>query len=159
VRIDKICRIIGKSQYGIHDISKTELDPESHLPRFNMPLELGLFLGARKFGGRAHARKKTLIFDREMHRYQAFISDIAGQDIHSHEGNINRLIEQIAAWLRDEVGDPDVPGGRAIASEFERFRRDLPRIGSAKHLEPEELTFKDLAAIAAIWILAETGAA
>jgi len=45
VRMDKICRIIGESQYGIHDLSKTELDPESQLPRFNMPLELGSFPG------------------------------------------------------------------------------------------------------------------
>src|SRR5688572_7093124 len=49
VRIEKIIRIIGESKYGIHDISRTELNAAG-LPRFNMPLELGLFLGARKFG-------------------------------------------------------------------------------------------------------------
>jgi len=32
-----------------HDISRTELNEHS-LPRFNMPLELGLFLGASRFG-------------------------------------------------------------------------------------------------------------
>lgn len=50
VRSDKICRIIAKSRYGIHDISETEPDPGSGLPRFNMPLELGLYLGARRWG-------------------------------------------------------------------------------------------------------------
>lgn len=158
VRIDKICRIIAESHYGIHDISKTEPDPGSGLPRFNMPLELGLFLGARKFGGRKHAQKKTLILDRQRHRYQAFISDIAGQDIHSHDGEIGRLIEHVATWLRDEARDQDVPGGRAIAAEFERFRSDLPSIAASKRLEPDELTFKDLTAIAATWILADSGA-
>jgi hypothetical protein len=53
VRIDKILRIIRESPYGIHDISKTEPDPVSGLPRFNMPFELGLYLGARTFGGPA----------------------------------------------------------------------------------------------------------
>jgi len=158
VRIDKICRIIAESRYGIHDISKTEADPGTGLPRFNMPLELGLFLGARKFGGPRHARKKTLILDREPHRYQTFISDIAGQDIHAHNGEIALLIEQVATWLRDEAQDPDVPGGRAIALEFERFCADLPGIAAAKRLEPDELTFKDLTAIAAAWILAENEA-
>lgn len=114
VRFDKICRIVAESRYGIHDISKTEPDPGSGLPRFNMPLELGLFLGARKFGGRSQARKKALIFDSEPYRYQTFISDISGQDIHAHGGNIQRLIEQIATWLRDEAQDPNVPGGRAM---------------------------------------------
>lgn len=67
VRIDKICRIISESRYGVHDISKTEPDPRSGLPRFNMPLELGLFMGARKYGGKRHSRKRTLILDRERH--------------------------------------------------------------------------------------------
>jgi hypothetical protein len=155
IRIDKIMRIIRECRYGIHDISKTETDPSSGLPRFNMPLELGLFLGARTFGGRDQRNKKLLILDREQHRYQQFISDIGGQDIHAHQGEVPRLIEEVATWLRDEVGDPRVPGGRAIASEFERFHLALPIISATKRLEADELTFKDLVAIAAEWILAE----
>ncbi|HUZ91758.1 MAG TPA: hypothetical protein VMU78_07645 [Methylocella sp.] len=156
VRIDKICRIIAESRYGIHDISKTEPDPESGLPRFNMPLELGLFLGARKFGGRKHAQKNSIILDRELHRYQAFISDIAGQDIHSHDGEVGHLIERIATWLRDAAQALNVPGGRAIAAEFKRFRADLPDIAASLCLELDELTFKDLTNIAANWIVAES---
>lgn len=158
VRIDKICRIIAESPYGVHDISKTEPDPGSGLPRFNMPLELGLFLGARKFGGGKHLRKKCLILDRQPHRYQKFISDIAGQDIHSHDGKVGQLIERVATWLRDAAQDRGVPGGRAIAAEFKRFRNDLPVIAASKRLEPDELTFKDLAVIAANWIVADSGA-
>jgi hypothetical protein len=141
--------------YGIHDISKTEPDPGSGLPRFNMLFELGLFLGARKFGGRAQSAKKSLIFDTERHRYQAFISDISGQDIHGHGGTVERLIDGVASWLRDEARDPDVPGGRAIAAEYVRFCEDLPAIAAAKRLETDELTFKDLTAIAAQWIIQE----
>ena len=157
VRIEKICRIIAECRYGIHDISKTEPDPGSGLPRFNMPFELGLFLGARKFGGRVQSRKKTLVFDTERHRYQAYLSDISGQDIHGHGGEVNRSIEGIASWLRDEAQDPNVPGGRAIAAEYTRFCTDLPAIAAAKRLEIDELTFKDLRAIAAQWIVQEDG--
>jgi hypothetical protein len=159
VRFEKICRIIAESRYGIHDISKTEPDPGSGLPRFNMPLELGLFLGAHRFGGKKHSGKKSLIFDREDHRYQTFISDIAGQDIHSHDRSVRRLIEQISAWLRDQAQDYRMPGGLAIAAEFDRFQADLPTIAASKRLQPGELTFKDLTNIAAEWILAESGAA
>jgi len=50
VRFNKIERLIESSRYGIHDISRTELDNVSELPRFNMPFELGLFMGARRYG-------------------------------------------------------------------------------------------------------------
>ncbi|RNJ50219.1 hypothetical protein [Methylocystis hirsuta] len=155
-RIEKICRIIRECRYGVHDISNTELDAASGLPRFNMPLELGLFLGARNFGPK-RSGQKALIFDRQKYRYQQFISDIAGQDIHAHEGKIDRLVEEIATWFRDEAGDARVPGGRAIAAEFKRFQADLPDILRVRKLEPQELTFKDFHMLAANWIVADSG--
>ena len=63
VRIDKLIRIIRECNYGIHDISRTELDRISRLPRFNMPFELGLFLGAKRFGGARQRRKTCLILE------------------------------------------------------------------------------------------------
>src|SRR5215203_6365251 len=44
-RFSKISVIVKECRYGIHDISRTEADGDPPLPRFNMPLELGLFLG------------------------------------------------------------------------------------------------------------------
>ena len=78
VRMDKITQIIAECRWAVHDISRTELN-RSGLPRFNMPLELGLFLGARRFGDRMQQRKNCLTLDRQPHRYQAFLSDIAGR--------------------------------------------------------------------------------
>lgn len=85
-RIDKIYGLIETCRYGIHDLSRTELDAVNNLPRFNMPLELGLFLGAKRFGNKAQKLKRVLILDVEQHRYQRFISDLAGMDIHGHAG-------------------------------------------------------------------------
>ena len=50
VRIQKIEQMISDCRFGIHDISRVESDPHTQLPRFNMPLELGLFLGAKRYG-------------------------------------------------------------------------------------------------------------
>jgi len=122
-----------------------------------MPLELGLFLGAKKFGGPKRAQKKSLVLDVHPHRYQAFISDIAGQDIHSRGETLGQLVGQVARWLRDEVRDPAVPGGSAIANEYAKFLDDVPKIAGLKKLKPEEITFKDFTAMAAEWIIAETG--
>ena len=63
-RFDKIVRIIRECKFGIHDISRTELNTAG-LPRFNMPLELSIFLGAKKLGGRDHRNKQCLVLDRE----------------------------------------------------------------------------------------------
>ena len=154
-RLEKICEIIGECRYGIHDISKTEPDADSGLPRFNMPFELGLFIGAKKFGATKHRMKKCIVFDSARYRYQQFISDIAGQDIHSHGARVTRLIEQVPTWFRDEIRDPAVPGGRAIATEYERFTTVIPDICRVKRLDPDEVTFQDYRAMAAEWIVAE----
>jgi hypothetical protein len=77
-RFDKICKIISDCRLAVHDISKTELDRKTKLPRFNMPLELGLFLAAKKFGDKEQKKKRCIILDRELHRYHKFISDISG---------------------------------------------------------------------------------
>ena len=50
MRVDLICDIVEQPRSGIHDLSRTESDADSELPRFNMPLELGIFLGARRYG-------------------------------------------------------------------------------------------------------------
>src|SRR5216684_1644429 len=63
VRIEKIAKIISACKFGIHDICRTELDAHTGLPRFNMPLELGMFLGAKRFGRAKQKQKTCLILD------------------------------------------------------------------------------------------------
>ena len=72
-RLEKIYNIIAECRYGIHDISRTELDSHNNLPRFNMPLELGIFLGAKRYGTAKDRKKNCLIVDKCQHRYQKFI--------------------------------------------------------------------------------------
>lgn len=123
VRIDKIQDIIASCKYSIHDLSRTQLDKTHRLPRFNMPLELGIDLGCKRFG-RAYQREKViLILDVERFRYQRFISDIAGQDIYGHGGIQRDLIKQVREWLRPEL-DPRkaiIPSVRKYCCAFEHF--------------------------------------
>jgi hypothetical protein len=64
---------LDQCHHSIHDISRTEVrDQPYQLPRFNMPLELGIFLGAKRFR-RHSSRKRCLILDREPYRYKRFI--------------------------------------------------------------------------------------
>ena len=152
VRLDKILQLIRESRLAVHDISRTELDKGSNLPRFNMPFELGLFLGARRFGGGIQARKVCLILDREPYRYQAFLSDIAGQDIRCHEGDPASAIKMFRAWLSALPRAKMLPGGTEIIRRYDLFQAELPRMLRAIKLRREEMTFQDYGNFVSEWL-------
>lgn len=151
VRLQKIFQLISSSRYSIHDLSRTGLDEVSSLPRFNMPLELGIDLGCKAFSARC-TDKSLLIFDSEQYRFQKFVSDLGGQDIHHHGNDPRVAVTRVRNWLRSETGRTDVPGGAAIYVRYEAFRRDLPEICSALKLDIGDLTFADLSYTISRWI-------
>ena len=152
VRIDQIYSIIADCRYGIHDISRTELDEDSGLPRFNMPLELGIFLGAKKFGIAEQKRKKCLILDTERYRYQQFISDIAGQDIQVHSNSSREVITHVRNWLRTASRRETIPSGSIIWERYQEFTEKLPQTAREARLIPEELIFNDYTLLVAQWL-------
>jgi hypothetical protein len=152
-RFDKIAGLIAECRLGIHDISRTEPDSTSGLPRFNMPLELGLFLGAHRYGSGPQRRKLCLVLDTERYRYQRFISDIAGQDIKAHGNDPIQVIAAIRGFLAAASGSV-LPGGRTLLLRFTEFRAQLPGICHRFGLEPDELTFPDYCLIVTDWLAA-----
>lgn len=151
VRIDQIYNIIADCRYGIHDISRTELDEDSGLPRFNMPLELGIFLGAKIFGTAEQKRKKCLILDTERYRYQQFISDIAGQDIQAHNDRSQEVIMHVRNWLRTASRRETIPSGSIIWERYQELEK-LPQTAKEARLIPEELIFNDYTLLVAQWL-------
>jgi hypothetical protein len=154
VRVQKILRIIGESPYAIHDISRIEPDPGSSLPRFNMPLELGLFLGAKAFGGAEHRTKRCIILDHEPFRYQKYCSDIAGQDIRAHGGKPNAAIEIVRNWLSTTPAAEGVviPSGSLIAGRYRMYRASLPAGCEKLQLDQRRLTFSDDVTLVVAWL-------
>ena len=153
VRIERIATIIAACKFGIHDISRTELDGTTNLPRFNMPLELGLFLGAKRFGSLKQRSKTCLILDVERYRYQKFISDIAGQDIAAHGGNADEAIRVVRDWLSAATPRTvKIPGGAAIARRYRTFREELPAACERLQLRVDELTFSDYVVQVEEWL-------
>lgn len=155
VRVEKIVQIIRECRFGIHDISRTEINSQG-LPRFNMPYELGLFMGAQRLGGGKQRRKSCLILDREPYRYQAFLSDIAGQDPQSHGNDPLRVIKATRDWLWTEIrrdgGDP-LPGAAVIQRRFAEFQSDAPTLAERHLLDTEgERTFADYTALVSMWL-------
>ena len=156
VRIDKIYSMIADCRYGIHDISRTE-DKSSGLPRFNMPLELGVFLGAKKFGIEEQKRKKCLILDTEPYRYQQFISDIAGQDIQAHNDAPELTVKVVRDWLRTASRRETIPSGGIIWERYQEFREKLPQMAREGRLIVEELVFNDYTSMVTQWLRTKAG--
>ena len=119
-RFDKILDLIENCKYSIHDISRTEIDPNHGLPRFNVPFELGLDLGCKRYGKRRHKRKTDLILDVDRYRYRKFISDIAGFDIEEHQGSVANVITVVRNWLRNAGAIPfEAAGGATIYTRYQ----------------------------------------
>jgi hypothetical protein len=151
-RIDKIYGLIGECRYGIHDLSRTELDAASALPRFNMPLELGLFLGAKRFGDKAQKAKRVLVLDVEQYRYQRFISDLAGIDIHGHGGDPLRALRVTRDWLAN-VSRRELPSAARVQRVYEAFAGQLRDIAAQLEFEPNRIPYVDYERIVARWLV------
>ena len=151
-RLTKITRIIEQCPYGIHDISSVGLGTSTKLPRFNMPLELGLYLGCRFYGDKAQKTKACLIIDSKPYRYRAFISDISGQDIHVHKGKPALAITEVRNWLANVSKTKGLPGGVEIAERYKRFVKDLPKICNQLKRQPKALTFADFSETVESWL-------
>lgn len=147
-RLSNIIKIISECKYGIHDISRTDPDPEHNLPRFNMPLELGIFLGCKEFSNRP---KVCLIIDKEKYRYQKFISDIAGRDVVSHNNNPEIVIHKVRDWLVTESKRTNIPGGVKIYERYKLFEKQLPEMAKEAGYKFSEITFWDFVRLVVEW--------
>ena len=154
IRFQKLIRIIEDCKYGIHDISKADLDVNTQLARFNMPLELGLFMGAQRFAARDHynKNKKIIVMDTEQFRYHQFISDLAGTDISSHGNLPATAIRIIRKFLFNNTKRKNIASGTFIAERFDTFITELPTYCNTLHWDRGDLTFIEYAICVTEWI-------
>lgn len=117
-----------------------------------MPLELGLFLGAKRYGSPAQRQKMLLILDVEKFRYQRFISDLAGMDIHEHGGIADRALRQCRDWLAN-VSRRRLPGAELISNSYERFREDLPALAAPFGFH-DDIPYVDYEHLVTAWLTA-----
>jgi len=151
-RIEKLIDIIAECRFGIHDISRTELDDANRLLRFNMPLELGIFLGAKRFGNKAQRQKRLLIFDKDQYRYQKFISDLAGMDIHAHGSDPKRAILETRDWLAT-ASRRQLASGDRIVRLHAKFLDNLPEIARTLEFDVRNIPYVDFERIVVNWLL------
>jgi hypothetical protein len=119
-RLETIIALIGKSNFSIHDLSRDKLS--KGIPRFNMPVELGLALY------RSHATKgrhRVYVFESKPYRAQKSTSDINGIDPQIHHGTPKGVM----AGLRNILRQPgDVTTVPEMLISYRSVRRKLPEL-------------------------------
>ncbi len=126
-RLGKIIRKIRDSRYGIHDLSRIELNPANY-PRFNMPFELGIFFGARMLGDDSQKRKNALVLERTKYSYQQYISDLNGIDTKAHNNEPAVAMAKVRDWLRTASGRKTIPGYAILSAQYKEFQDHLPAL-------------------------------
>jgi hypothetical protein len=107
-----------------------------------MPLELGIFLGAKFLGDPKQRQKACLVFDEKPYRYQMYLSDVAGQDISWHANDPKTLIFRVRDWLASLSGEA-LPSGSVIWDHFMTFKGELRHSCERLRQKPNEVTHLD----------------
>ncbi|MEM9686277.1 MAG: hypothetical protein AAF934_05075 [Bacteroidota bacterium] len=139
LRLDKIVNLIMESKYSIHDLSRLQAKSIHEYYRLNMPFELGIDYGLRRFNAE-YSDKRSLILETKKYDYMKAISDINGFDIKNHEDNPVKLVECLRAWFSETVGLRDLNSPRKIYSDFIEFNTQLFRKKMIKYLQEHNTT-------------------
>ena len=105
-RLDRIIQLIQSCRYSIHDLSRVELSvSHTDVPRFNMPLELGMTI---TWANLHPSRHDWFVWESESYRIQRSASDLNGTDAYIHNGTPEGVLRELSnAFWRDPM--PSVP--------------------------------------------------
>lgn len=123
-RVEKIVELIEASQFGIHDLSRLRAREVGEIFRLNMPFELGLDIGCRRFKPGRWASKQCLIMEAEKYRYQAALSDLSNSDIAVHRNDPLEAMRQLRHWLAGVAKLRDCPAPTILWHRFNDFTAD-----------------------------------
>ena len=138
-RIDKICELIQESRFSIHDLSRLKAQQEGELSRMNMPFELGIEYGSRRFGPTLLREKRCLVLEKEPHDFRRALSDLAGIDIKHHKNQPVQVVRVVRDWLRETGKLKRVEGPTGIWNRFNDFTSDFYDRRKSKGFSSEDL--------------------
>jgi hypothetical protein len=138
IRLDKLCKIIEQCPRSIHDLSRIPLNG-GELPRFNMPFELGLTIGAKKFGPKSFRDRSAVIMVKEPYILPAYLSDLGGNDPHAHHDEVRSVIRIVRSYLSKGPSGAPLPGPAMLESHLIRFQTQLPIMAAKEGIAQDEL--------------------
>ena len=87
----------------------------------NMPFELGMDYGAKKFGHGQLKTKSILVLEGRRYEYQKSLSDISGWDIEPHQGKFRDAMRIVRGLIITHAGAPNI-GLAAIIGKYAAFQ-------------------------------------
>ena len=138
IRFNKLRRLIGACSHSIHDLSRIELSKDA-LPRFNMPFELGVAMGAKYFGGSRQRRSSVLIMVRTDYILGAYLSDLGGNDPVSHNGDPQEVIAAVTRYLARDADRQGVAWTAKCRVALRTVQEGLPAMAAALDRDQQEV--------------------
>jgi hypothetical protein len=135
-RLEKIQVMIEDSALSIHDISRLKAMKKGEFYRLNMPLELGMDMGAKRYT-RKHKDKKFLIFESIKHSAHIAASDLSGLDPKAHENVPAKAMEIVRDWL-ENLHNLRADGAEKIEGEYLLFIEDFYQNRRARGFNEEQ---------------------
>lgn len=120
-RIDKICELIELAKYSIHDLSRLQSKKKKEFYRLNMPFELGIDYGCRKFADNHHSEKKFLILEKDRYNYAKALSDLSGVDIKNHNDEPIKIIRAVRNWFTNFIKSEKIDAPTVVWEKFNFF--------------------------------------
>jgi hypothetical protein len=125
VRVKRIMDLIEKARFSIHDLSRNQFTKMGEYARFNLPFELGLAVGCKRYGGRKFMHNKILILDKELNAYDRYIGDLSGQDIEAHANDAETIIKVVRDWMARIYPKWRIPLSKEIWKSYSQFMEHL----------------------------------
>ena len=119
-RLATIINLIEQSDFSIHDLSRIEAS--RGVPRFNMPVELGLALYRSHV---ANGKHRVFIFESRRYRAQRSTSDVNGIDPQIHGGTAKGLMSGLRNIFRQTGDVTTVP---EMLASYRAVKRKLPEL-------------------------------
>lgn len=123
-RLEKIVSLIQESKYSIHDLSRLQAETIGEFSRLNMPFELGVDYGLRRFNSN-YKDKRSLILATSRYDYMKALSDINGADIKNHNDDVDSMISCLRSWFSETVKLKGLNSSAKISSDFFDFNTEL----------------------------------
>jgi hypothetical protein len=101
-RLNKIIKLIQSCRYSIHDLSRIQVNvAPPAVPRFNMPLELGMTITWQNLNPSRHT---WFVWESEPYRLLRSASDLKGTDPNIHNGTAEGIFRELRnAFRRDRL--------------------------------------------------------
>jgi hypothetical protein len=121
-RLETIQNLIETSKYSIHDLSRCQARENGEFFRLNMPFELGIDFGCRRFGTAEQHSKAFLILEERNYDYLIALSDLRGVDLHFHDGDYKKAVAKVRNWLAPICGLQNEMGTSGILDRYSDFQ-------------------------------------